>query len=85
MQAAEWVDATRFQGVAGWMAQFTPVTDSHDLQLTGFVKHDMSHLYFGFNVTDDYLYGRDTPRWLPPGFPLANSLTRQGFPLRWRS
>jgi hypothetical protein len=33
-----------------------------------------------FDVTDDVLYGIDTPRWLPDNNPRAHELTTQGFP-----
>jgi len=32
-----------------------------DLSLKGWVKHDGRRLYFAFDVTDDVLYGIDTP------------------------
>ena len=37
-------------------------------------------LYFGFDVTDDVLYGIDTERWLPDVNPKAHELTRDGYP-----
>src|SRR5690242_17107867 len=77
---AEWSDATEFGGVEGWKPQFLPVTDAKDLSLRGWVKHDGSRLYFAFEVTDDVLYGIDTPRWLPRNNPKAHELTREGFP-----
>jgi solute:Na+ symporter, SSS family len=76
----EWDDATRFTGVLNWTHTFTPTTDPHDLALTGYVKHDGKRLYFAFDVTDDLLYGIDTPRWLPPENALAHELTPKGFP-----
>ncbi|MBI1787681.1 MAG: hypothetical protein HYR60_09055 [Acidobacteria bacterium] len=76
----EWDDATSFTGVAGWIAQFTPTRDPRDLSLKGYVKHDGRRLYFAFDVTDDVLYGIDTPRWLPEENPKAHELTRDGFP-----
>jgi SSS family solute:Na+ symporter len=44
------------------------------------VKHDGTRLYFAFEITDDVLYGIDTPRWLPDNNPRAHELTQQGFP-----
>ena len=44
------------------------------------MKHDGKRLYFAFDVTDDVLYGIDTPRWLPKENPKAHELTREGFP-----
>ena len=76
----EWDDAMIFLGVEGWRPQFSAVTDPKDLSLKGYVKHDGKRLYFAFDVTDDVLYGIDTPRWLPPNNPKAHDLTREGFP-----
>ncbi|MCC6587417.1 MAG: hypothetical protein IT168_12045 [Bryobacterales bacterium] len=78
--AGEWDDATTFSGVKDWIPQFSPTTDSNDLALKGWVKHDGKRLYFAFEITDDVLYGIDTPRWLPDENPKAHELTRQGFP-----
>jgi SSS family solute:Na+ symporter len=75
----EWDDATTFTN-AGWIPQFSPTTDPKDLSLRGYVKHDSKRLYFAFDVTDDVLYGIDTPRWLPEENPHAHELTRAGFP-----
>jgi SSS family solute:Na+ symporter len=76
----EWDDATQFFGVQGWTPQFSPTTDPRDLALHGYVKHDGKRLYFAFEVTDDVLYGIDTPRWLPDVNQKAHELTREGFP-----
>ncbi|MEK7403756.1 MAG: hypothetical protein AAB225_01480 [Acidobacteriota bacterium] len=76
----EWNDAASFSGVAGWIPQFTPTRDPRDLSLRGWVKHDGRRLYFAFDVTDDVLYGIDTPRWLPKENPKAHELTPQGWP-----
>jgi SSS family solute:Na+ symporter len=75
----EWDDATTFTN-AGWIPQFSPTTDAADLSLKGYVKHDSNRLYFAFDVTDDVLYGIDTPRWLPDENPNAHQLSRAGFP-----
>jgi SSS family solute:Na+ symporter len=75
----EWNDATTFTN-AGWIPQFSPTTDPKDLSLRGYVKHDATRLYFAFDITDDVLYGIDTPRWLPEENPHAHELTRAGFP-----
>lgn len=75
----EWDDATTFTN-AGWVPQFSPTTDNKDLSLKGYVKHDATRLYFAFDVTDDVLYGIDTPRWLPDENPNAHQLSRAGFP-----
>lgn len=76
----EWDDATEFSGVKDWIPQFTRTTDPGDLALRGWVKHDAKRLYFAFDITDDVLYGIDTPRWLPAENPKAHELTREGFP-----
>jgi SSS family solute:Na+ symporter len=76
----EYADATVFYGVYGWTPQFTPTTDPKDLALIGYVKHDGQRLYFAFDISDDVLYGIDTERWLPDGYPKAHELTREGFP-----
>ena len=76
----EWEDATEFSGVADWVPQFSPTTDPKDLALHGYVKHDGRRLYFAFDVTDDVLYGIDTPRWLPDDNPHGHELSRRGYP-----
>ena len=76
----EWDDATKFSGVADWIPQFSRTMDAKDLSLQGYVKHDGKRLYFAFDVTDDVLYGIDTPRWLPKENPKAHELTREGYP-----
>lgn len=76
----EWDDAVTFTGVQDWTAQFSPVTSDKDLALRGWVKHDGQRLYFAFDVTDDVLYGIDTPRWLPEENPFAHELSQRGFP-----
>lgn len=76
----EWDDATRFTGVLDWTHTFTATTDPKDLAVTGYVKHDNQRLYFAFDVTDDVLYGIDTPRWLPPENAQAHELTPKGYP-----
>jgi len=80
LSPGEWEDATAFQGVQQWTPQFSPVTSDADLSLRGWVKHDGRRLYFAFDVTDDVLYGIDTPRWLPEENPTAHELSRRGFP-----
>jgi SSS family solute:Na+ symporter len=75
---AEWADATFFGDIFTWSAQFAPVDPTSsplDFNVTAFVKHDGARLYFAFIVTDDLLYSRDTPAWLPPSNPLADDMT----------
>ena len=76
----EYDDAATFSGVGDWTPQFSPTTDPQDLSLKGWVKHDGRRLYFAFDVTDDVLYGIDTPRWIPEANPKVHELTREGFP-----
>ncbi len=80
LSPGEWTDATPIVGTLDWTPQFSRTTDVKDLSLQGWVKHDRTHLYFAFDVTDDVLYGIDTPRWLPDENPKAHELTRQGYP-----
>ena len=76
---AEWADAYHESGIYDWDPEFLPVepTAPVDLNLSLWVKHDVTHLYFAFQVTDDVLYGFQTPSWLPSGNPSANNLTQQ--------
>src|SRR5690349_14041559 len=76
----EWDDATQFYGNSDWVPQFSGTTDPNDLSVHAWVKHDDKRLYFAFVVTDDVLYGIDTPRWLPDNNPNAHDLTPQGYP-----
>jgi len=80
ISSGEWDDATAFSGVSDWIPQFSPTSDPADLSLRGWVKHDGRRLYFAFDVTDDVLYGIDTPRWLPDNNPHAHELTPRGWP-----
>ncbi len=80
IEAEEWKDATQFEGMEGWVAQFMPTTRKEDLSLTGWVKYDAARLFFAFRVTDDVLYGIETDRWLPEKNPKAHELTREGWP-----
>lgn len=78
----EWSDAFLWSGIADWDPEFQPVAPNApvDLNLTFWVKHDDSNLYFAFLVTDDVLYGFQTPSWLPSGNAFANNLTQAGWP-----
>ncbi|HUQ95989.1 MAG TPA: hypothetical protein VM120_30200 [Bryobacteraceae bacterium] len=80
LESKEWQDATQFFGVKNWIPQFSPTTHARDLSVHGYVKHDGKRLYFAFDVTDDVLYGIDTPRWLPDNNPKAHELSRDGYP-----
>jgi SSS family solute:Na+ symporter len=80
IEKGEWDDSTQFFGVKDWVPQFSPTTDPADLSLHGYVKHDGKRLYFAFDVTDDVLYGIDTPRWLPGNNPKAHEFTPEGWP-----
>ena len=61
----EYTDATSFTGTASWIREFSTNSDTNDLSLKAWVKHDGANLYFAFDVTDDVIYGIDIPRWLP--------------------
>jgi SSS family solute:Na+ symporter len=76
----EWSDASSVPSISGWSAQFAPVSAASDLSAQFWIKHDERSLWVAAQVTDDYLYARDTPAWLPGGNPAANSLTRDGWP-----
>ncbi|WP_020209183.1 sodium:solute symporter family transporter [Gilvimarinus chinensis] len=76
----EYHDATKLEGIDGWMAQFSPVKDKSDLSGEVYIKHDGEYLYFAFDITDDLLYGINTERWLPEENPRAHELSREGFP-----
>lgn len=80
LSPGEWSDATTFSGVREWTHTFTPTRDDRDLSLRGYVKHDRKRLYFAFDVTDDVLYGIDTPRWLPKENRRAHELSPVGYP-----
>jgi SSS family solute:Na+ symporter len=80
LSAGEWDDATAFSGVADWIPQFSPTRNPKDLALRGWVKHDGRRLYFAFDITDDVLYGIDTPRWLPDNNAQAHELSPKGWP-----
>jgi len=57
----EYEDATRFSGMEDWTREFSENSDSLDLSIKAWVKHDGSNLYFAFDVTDDVIYGIDIP------------------------
>jgi SSS family solute:Na+ symporter len=76
----EYADAEGIRGGRGWTPTFSPTTDEADLSLRGWVKHDGRDLYFAFDVTDDVLYGIDTPRWLPDNNADAHELSPRGWP-----
>ncbi|AGH44457.1 hypothetical protein C427_2348 [Paraglaciecola psychrophila 170] len=76
----EYQDASRISNIAAWTAQFSPVVDKKDLSGSVWIKHDGTHLYFAFDITDDVIYGIETERWLPSENPKAHELTRSGFP-----
>lgn len=75
----EYDDATTFTN-EGWYPTFSPTTDPKDLSMRGWVKHDGKSLWFAFDVTDDVLYGIDTPRWKPSNNANVHELSRRGFP-----
>ena len=76
----EYQDATYIPNINKWVARFYPVLSEQDLSGSVWIKHDGTYLYFAFDVTDDVIYGIDTPRWLPEENPKAHELSREGFP-----
>lgn len=76
----EYDDATLIEGVDGWNPQFTPVDDPNDLSVRVFIKHDGANLYVAYDVTDDLIYGRDTPRWLPDENRTPHEMSPDGWP-----
>ena len=80
----EYSDAEFLTGVSGWYSDMnngTACTDSLDLSVKVWYKHDGTHLYFAFDVTDNIIYGFDTERWTPEVKPDANNLARgEGWP-----
>lgn len=85
LSPGEYDDAFSFSapwagGQMAWTAEFLPVTDPLDLGLTGWIKHDDTHLYLAFNITDDVLYAVQTDRWAPKANPQANILNQTGWP-----
>ena len=76
----EYQDATHIPNIHQWIARFSLVLSKEDLSGGVWIKHDGTYLYFAFDITDDLLYGIDTPRWVPEEYPNAHKLTRDGFP-----
>ncbi len=78
----EYADAEFLTGVKDWYSDTGIASeDSLDLSVKVWYKHDGTHLFFAFDVTDNIVYGFDTERWLPAANPDANSLIRgEGWP-----
>jgi SSS family solute:Na+ symporter len=78
----EWADAAFAAGLAGWKEECTVPNEPSDLSLICYVKHDDTCLYFAFDVTDNVIYGIDTPRWVGAGSDSAtvHSLSATGWP-----
>lgn len=75
---SEWADSTLFGDVFTWDAQFSPVDPASsplDLNVTAYVKHDGRRLYFAFEISDNLLFSRDTPAWLPASNSQADDMT----------
>jgi len=60
----EYTDAIEYFGPFDWNREFGPSSDTLELSMKYWVKHDGKNLYFAFDVTDDVIYGIDIPRWL---------------------
>jgi SSS family solute:Na+ symporter len=91
LEPNEWSDAFSFRtsdpaigtsqkGPNIWTNTFSPVLAAADSSLVGFVKYDQRSLYFGFNVTDDFLFAIDGERWCPSGNPDCTPLNQTGWP-----
>lgn len=76
----EYADATSFTGTASWIREFSAKSDTLDLSLKAWVKHDGTNLYFAFDVTDDVIYGIDIPRWLPANDSTVHDFTLNSSP-----
>ena len=76
----EYADAIRIDGVDGWAAQFSPVTDPNDLSVTVWMKHDGDSLYVAYDVTDNVIYGFDIERWNPEENDDPHQMTGEGWP-----
>ena len=87
LKPGEWSDAFSFStsqpamgssdvGPNLWTAYFQNVTDAADSSLEGWVKRSDRALFFGFNVTDNFLYAVDAPRWCPPANPGCTPLNQ---------
>ncbi len=72
----EYADAEFLEGVAGWFSDTKVAsTDSLDLSVKVWYKHDGTYLYFAFDVNDDVLFGYDIEKWAPDKNPNANELS----------
>ena len=80
LSPGEWDDADSFAHDATWNSDAGTVKDPSDYCMTAWVKHDGADLCFAFDVSDDVIYGRDIPAWLPDGNPHAHELTPSGWP-----
>ncbi len=76
----EYDDASQLDDFSAWTPQFFEVQSREDLYAKVWLKHDGQALYVAWDVTDDVLYGFDTPRHLPAGNANAHALTREGLP-----
>ena len=76
----EYDDAAQLDDFSAWTPQFLEVQHREDLYAKVWIKHDGKALYVAWDVTDDVLYGFDTPRYLPENNANAHALTREGFP-----
>ena len=76
----EYSDATQFMGTFDWTREFSPNSNSLDLSVIAWVKHDGHDLYFAFDVTDDVIYGIDIPRWLPTNDSRVHDFSTESSP-----
>jgi len=67
LSPGEWSDAAFINGLSGWKEECRVANNAADLSLTCYIKHDDTCLYFAYDVTDNIIYGVDTPRWVGAG------------------
>ena len=63
-----------------WTGYFQNVTDAVDSSLVGWTKRSATTLYFAFNVTDNFLFAIDGPRWCPSANAGCTPLNQSGWP-----
>jgi hypothetical protein len=82
LSPGEWSDAVHIPGITGWHEECSAPNNPSDLSVTCSIKHDDTCVYFAFDVTDNVIYGIDTPRWVGSGQDSAtvHSLNATGWP-----
>ena len=82
ISSGEWADAVHIAGISGWHDECAAPNTISDLSLACYCKHDDTCVFFAFEVTDNIVYGIDTPRWVGAGMDSStvHSLTSIGLP-----